>query len=127
MRDAEKPASLGFGKRLEGVAASVVFAEMHGSKSRGLYPLNELSGSTHIVGTDAAVYGKHGDVYGRCSLLYVFYFGQEIAISFRMSCGVDSSPRCQLFRSPAWKIRLSCKSIRKETPESVDPQASIRI
>ena len=82
MRDAEKPASLGFGKRLEGVAASVVFAEMHGSKSRGLYPLNELSGSTHIVGTDAAVHGKHGDVYGRCSLLYVFYFGQEIAISF---------------------------------------------
>lgn len=40
--------------------------------------------------------------------------------ALRISCGVDSSLQCQLFRSPAWNSRLPCRSIRKEIPTSVE-------
>lgn len=118
---------LHFGKLPESISALVFLAEVHRNKDSGFYSFHELFRTSHIVFPDAVVHWKHGYVYRRGVCWRYFTSARKSPSAFRISCGVDSSLQCQLFRSPAWNSRMPCRSIRKEMPTSVEPNASIRI
>ena len=77
------PATFRFGIRGKSHDLRRTFPEMHRHKDTGLYPVDELLGTSHKIGPQAGIYRKHDNIHRLRIFRYYIQFFQVIPFRLR--------------------------------------------